>query len=137
MESNQENNPNKRQGKDKGNVEQLKEYLLGLKTFPPVNEHFVIARKFNVKSFKPYFRNDAIRRFLEGVFLEPKTVATVSKLTGIEHKYLCQLKSSLESGNKLKVVHLGICPITTSKGVQFVSSNLEFNYDDNQLGLFD
>lgn len=104
---------------------QLKKYLSGLKFHPPVKEHYLIAKSFGVGNYKPIFKADAVNRFLTIIGKEPTTAATVSKLTGITHKYLCQLKRSLEKEERLKVIGIGRCETTGSMNVQYLSSNFE------------
>ena len=129
-----------KQRKDNDKIKQLKAYLSSLELHPPVREHYTIARSFGVVVYKSIFREDAIRRFIKATFTEPTTAATVSKLTGITHKYLCQLKRKLEKAERLKVIGLGKCPTTFNSGVQFLSSNSgdwKDNYPkSNQLDLF-
>ena len=143
MESNktpQQSSLCKRQDKSSDKIEQLKTYLSGLKLHPPVREHNTIARSFGVLMYKSIFRADAINRFIKTTYTEPTTSATVSKLTGIKQKYLCQLKRQLEKAERLKVVGIGKCHTTLSQGVQFLSSNPN-NWDEeypksNQISLF-
>lgn len=130
------------QDKDTDKVEQLKTYLSSLKLHPPVREHHTIAQSFGVLMYKPIFRADAINRFIKVTYSEPTTSATVSKLTGIKQKYLCQLKRQLEKAERLKVVGIGRCPTTLNQGVQFLSSNpkvwgnVEVGQNLNQTKLF-
>lgn len=107
----------------KDNKEKLKSYLSGLKFHPDVKEHSTIAKSFGVSGYKIIFREDAVRRFLKAIHSEPTTAATVEKITGIRHKYLCDLKRQLEKRKLLKVVYLDKCPTTYSDGVQFLTSN--------------
>lgn len=129
-----------KRGKDTQKTEQLKDYLNGLKYHPPVSEHGTIARSFGVPNYRPIFRADAVRRFINATHSEPTTAATVSNLTGITHKYLCQLKKNLEEAERIKVVGFGQCETTRSHGVQYLSSNPDNWNDDypksNQISLF-
>lgn len=129
-----------KRGKDNQKKEQLKDYLKGLKSHPPVNEHNAIAKSFGILNYRTIFRDDAVRRFINTTHTEPTTAATVSKLTGITHKYLCQLKADLEKAERIKVVGIGKCPTTLNHGVQFLSSNPDnWNEDypkSNQINLF-
>ena len=128
--------------KNSDKIEQLKTYLSGLKLHPQISEHHLIAKSFGVFLYKPIFREDAINRFIKITFSEPTTSATVSKLTGIKQKYLCQLKRYLEKIERIKVVDIGRCPTTFSQGVQFLSSNpqiwkeKEVPLKSNQIKLF-
>lgn len=131
----------KRQSKDSYKVAQLKKYVASLKKHPPVREHYAIAKSFSVLNYRFIFRQDAIRRFINATHFEPTTAATIEKLTGIKHKYICQLKSQLEKSNLIKVVGTGNCGTTGSSNVQYLSSNpehweKEFSTNYNQLTLF-
>jgi hypothetical protein len=133
--------PSKEQDKDSHKTELLKNYLSSLKLHPPVREHYSIAKSFGVAFYKPIFRADAVRRFIKATYFEPTTAATVSKSTGITHKYLCLLKRQLEKSEHVKVVGFGKCPTTFNQGVQFLSSNKN-NWNNNypkskQINLFE
>lgn len=118
------------QGKDT-NKERLTAYLKTLSRFPGVLEHPIIARSFTVTNYRPIFRANAIRRILNKTFIEPLTAATISKQTGLNHKYICRLKRELEKRKQIRVIDFGQCPTTLSKGVQFISSN-QILFDDEQ-----
>ncbi|MBM1106040.1 hypothetical protein JQC67_07825 [Aurantibacter crassamenti] len=105
------------------NKERLIAYLKSLSRFPDVLEHNKIASSFEVSNYRPIFKNDAIRRVLSTTFIEPLTAATIDKTTGVNQKYVCRLKVELEDQKRIKVICLGLCPTTASKGVQFLSSN--------------
>lgn len=111
------------QGQFTKNEAKLWAYLLKLPRHPQVIDHKGIAASFNVSNYKPIFRADALRRFLFETSKEPTTAATVAKRTGLAHKYICQLKRTLEEQGRIKVICLGRCPTTGSNGVQFLLSN--------------
>lgn len=106
-------------------------YLLKLPKHPQIIEHKGIAASFNVSNFKPIFREDAYRRLLIETSKEPTTAATIAKRTGLTHKYICQLKRSLEKQKCIEVIGLGRCPTTGSNGVQFLSSNNKAHFDES------
>lgn len=111
------------QGKYTENEAKLWAYLLKLPKHPKVIEHKGIASSFGVTNYRPIFRADAFRRLLAETTKEPVTAATISKRTGLAHKYICQLKRDLEEQGKIEVIGLGRCPTTGSSGVQFLLSN--------------
>lgn len=121
-----------KQVKDSHKKAQLKKYLSGLPFHPPVIEHYSIAKSFGVLHFRQIFREDADRRFISSIFSEPRTAATVSKLTGITHKFLCQRKRSLEESGVIKVLYLDRCATTGSSNVQHLSSNPD-HWDDHEF----
>ncbi|MEO1012253.1 MAG: hypothetical protein AAFX53_13170 [Bacteroidota bacterium] len=100
-------------------------YLLQRPKHPQVLEHKAIAAHFEVYSYRNIFRLDALRRVLIETAKEPVTAATISKKTGLPHKYLCQLKRFLERKGLIRVVDFGRCPTTGSNRVQFLISNFQ------------
>lgn len=124
----------------KSEIENLKAYI---KTIPYVSplEQMKICADFNLTYKKNVFSTEYKNRFYLYLFSNTTTNATVSKETGIPHKYLCECKAYYEKQNLLKVVGLGKCPTTGTIGVQFLSTNpKEWDkkdlFKDNQLNLF-
>lgn len=113
------------QGQFTKNEAKLWAYLLKMPKHPKVIEHKGIAASFGVMNYRPIFRADALRRILNETSKEPVTAATISKHTGLTHKYVCQLKRALEEQGRIKVASLGKCPTTGSNGVQFLLSDLQ------------
>jgi len=109
------------QGQFTKNQAKLWVYLLKLPKHPKVNEHKGIASSLGVVNYRPIFRGDAERRLLETITQEPTTAATISQKTGIAHKYLCLLKSSLEEKGLIEVIGLVTCPTTNSRNVQLLA----------------
>ena len=118
-------NKHKRQPQDT-NKKRLTSYLQTLSKFPEVIEHKTIAQSFEVSNYKGIFKQEAIRRLIEKTAIEPKTASTLTKETGINQKYICRLKTQLVNEKQLFVAYLGQCPITLSRGVQFLSSDIRY-----------
>lgn len=137
----QDNSPNKRQGQDNEKIEQLKAYVQQSKYIDVLEQRGVCA-SFGLPYMVNVFRDEYRKRFYEYLKSNITTVATVSKVTGIPEKYLCQVKSYFESRKMLKVLFEDRCPTTGSKGVNFLSTN-PADWDDpsllpnsNQTSLF-
>ena len=118
-------NRHRRQPQDT-NKKQLERYSKTLSKFPNVIEHKKIANSFNVSNHRSIFKQDAIRRLIEKTAIEPKTASTIEIETGVNQKYICRLKKQLVNEKRLCVAYLGKCPTTTSKGVQFLSSDKSY-----------
>ena len=123
-------------------LEQLKNYIqsnpyIEILEQPKICASFGFSYKVNV--FREVYRNRVYDQLKE----HTTTMATVSKVTKIPHKYLCEVKAFYEKRQLLKVVYLDRCPTTNSKNVQFVSTNPNVWNDDtikpktNQMQLFD
>lgn len=106
---------------DKSKYTKLLAYLATLPLHPKVIEHRGIAASFGVVNYRPIFKADAERRLLMAIANEPNTAATISKLTGITHKYVCQLKRALEAQGRIEVIGLCQCPTTGSRNVQLLA----------------
>ncbi|TYB80335.1 hypothetical protein ES676_01320 [Bizionia saleffrena] len=139
--SKQDNSSNIRQEQDNEKIEQLKAFVAQSK-YIDVLEQPKICNSFSLPYLANVFRLEYRNRFYNYLKKHTTTVATVSKITGIPHKYLCEVKSYCEKRKLLKVVMVGKCPTTGSNNVQFVSTNsngwndLELLPQSNQLNLF-
>jgi hypothetical protein len=138
---NQNNDPNKRQRQDNEKIEQLKAYVRQSK-YIDVLEQPKICESFGLPYLVNVFRKEYKIRFYNYLKKHTTTIATVSKVTEIPHKYLCEVKAYYEKRKLLKVVMFGRCPTTGSNNVQFVStnSNVWNNHEllpqSNQLKMF-
>jgi len=125
----------------KGDLESLKKYISS-NPYIDMLEQPKICKKFNIPYSISIFRAIYRQRFYNFLLDNTTTVATVSKVTKIPHKYLCEVKAYFEKKGLLKVLYLDRCPTTTSKNVQFISTNKEVWSDEtlipkaNQLKLF-
>lgn len=54
---------------------------------------------------------------------QPKTMLMVSIETGIRQSNICRRVAELRKQNRIKIVRKGICPISKSTGVQFLTTN--------------
>lgn len=127
---------------DLNKFSKLKEYVQ--KTpYIDVLEQSTICKSFGLHYSPKVFRDEYRSRIYEFFKNETTTAATASKVTKIPHKYICEIKSYLESNGLLKVVTIDRCPTTGSPNVQFISTNKDvWNEFDllqktNQLNLFD
>lgn len=121
-------------------LEKLKAYIKKTPYVSPL-EQIRICSEFNLPYKKNAFRSVYRNRFYLYLFNNTTTNATVSKETGIPHKYLCECKAYYEKRSLLKVVGLGKCPTTGTTRVQYLSTNpKEWDNKDvlkeNQLNLF-
>ena len=124
------------------NIEQLKMYIKR-SPYIEVSEQRRICQSFGLHYMIELFRIEYRKRFYEYLKKNITSVATVSKETGIPHKYLCEVKAYYEKKKLLRVVMMGKCPTTGSSNVQYVSTNPKV-WDDpsqlpksDQLSLFD
>lgn len=133
-------NLRKKQNKDT-NKEQLKAFVSESK-YIDITEQAHICSSFDLPYIASIFQNEYRKRFYDYLKENTTTVATVSRATGIPHKYLCHCKAHFEKIGLLKVVGLARCKTTGSANVQFVTTNLfEWNADNSiqfsdQLKLF-
>lgn len=138
MVSSQQNNPFFRQNKGTDKIAQLKTFV-NQSEYIDVKEQPNICNSFGLSYLKGVFQNEYRKRFYEYLKKHTTTVATVSKVTNIPHKYLCECKAFYENKGLLKIITLGRCPTTGSNNVQFVSTKpdeFERITYSNQLKLF-
>jgi len=103
-------------------VQALTTYLEGAKTFDKI-EHPAICAMFNLPYLPDVFAKVYHRRMLDTIITHgPITAATISKFTGIQHKYICQIKRAQCNEKLIYVSHLGKCPTTGSLNVQFLAA---------------
>lgn len=118
--------------KAKDSLELLKAYVRESK-YIDVLEQPKICANFGLPYHVNVFRQEYRQRFYKYLRNHITTVATVSKITGIPHKYLCEVKAYYEKRNLLKVLYYDKCPTTGSSNVQFVSTNPEYWNDPNLI----
>lgn len=125
-------NPNGNgQGKYSEKLCQLKQFVRQSKYIEPL-EQIKVCQSFGLPYLKYVFRDEYRKRFYDFLFENVTTCADVSKQTLIPQKYLCECKAYYEDRKLLKIVGLGICPVTKSTNVQFLSTNPE-NWDNTDL----
>lgn len=128
-------------GKFSEKREQLKQYVRNSPYIDNI-EHPIICAHFGLPLIKSVFQEEYRNRFYNILKDRTTTAATVSKITNIPHKYICECKAYWEKRGLLKVIGLGVCETTGSKGVQYLSTNKE-EWDstkipgDNQINLFE
>jgi hypothetical protein len=135
MENRPPHNPTCRQSKGSESLTQLKAYVRQSK-YIDISEQPKICASFGLPYMVSVFRDEYRKRFFEYLQTHTTTVATVSEETLIPHKYLCQVKASLESKELLQVVSFRKCPTTGSSNVQFVTTNPKLFKSSDQLKLF-
>lgn len=129
------------QGEYTDKTEKLKTIVRNSK-YLPVDKQRELCASLGLPYLVGVFRKEYTKRFFAVAYREPVTRAEVSKETGIEEKYLCQIKRRLEKAEKLKVLFLDFCKASKSENIQRFSTNPEFwNNDDilpmsNQTRLF-
>ena len=131
----------KRQSKDSHKIEQLKAYVSQSK-YIPLNEQTKVCASFGLPYKKRIFEKEYSRRIFKEAFKQPVTRAEITKKTGIEEKYICQVKRRLEKAGKLKVLFLDFCTACLKNNIQRFSTNKDHWIDENilpksnQLNLF-
>lgn len=115
--------PSGRKGNDYyQKVKALTQYLESNKTFDKI-EHPAICSMFNLPYLPIVFAKVYYRRMLDTIKQHgPITAATISKMTGLQHKYVCQIKRAQCREKLIYVSHLGKCPTTGSLSVQFLAA---------------
>jgi len=87
-----------------------------------LNSPKVLLHKRQVKSTD--FQGQ-IKRVFKAFFKDPKSMLMVSVETGIMRSNITRYVSKWRKQNCIKIVRLGICPISKSVGVQFLTTNPE------------
>ena len=125
-------NPNGNgQGKYNEKVNRLIVYVRQSPYIEPLIQ-IEVCVKFGLPYLKYVFRNEYRKRFYDFLYNNVTTCADVEKHTNIPQKYLCECKAYYEDRKMLKVVGFGICPVTKSKNVQYLSTNPD-NWDNPDL----
>lgn len=138
---NQNNKARIRQCEDSEKIEQLKVFVKQSK-YINVLEQRKICASFGLPYLVSVFRKEYTRRFTDYLKKIPSTRAEVFKATGIDEKYLCQVKRRLEKQGLLVVICFDRCKATNSINVQRLSTNPEHlnnagNFPlTNQLKMF-
>ncbi len=100
-------------------VDALRKYIES-RTAIDVIEHSKICFSFGLPYLPKIFQEVYDKKVLQAIEHEPLTAATISKLTGLPHKYICQVKRRLVKSGHIRVSHLDRCPTTGNKNVQFL-----------------
>jgi len=66
-----------------------------------------------------------MQRVFAALYKQPKTMLMVEAETGIMRPNICRYVSKWKKRDCIKIVRLGICPISKSTGVQFLTTNPE------------
>ena len=82
------------------------------------------SSKLNLKEHNKdkYFQGQ-MKRVFSSFHSHPKTMLMVSIETGILRANLCRYVAFWRKQNRIAVVQKGICPISKSTGVQFLTTN--------------
>jgi hypothetical protein len=67
-----------------------------------------------------------MKRVFAALYRQPKTMLMVSVETGILRANICRYVAKWRKQNSIKIVRKGICPISKSNSVQFLTTNPEF-----------
>jgi hypothetical protein len=100
-------------------MSKISTYSLDFNSFNLAND----KKKFNRPYKKLLFRNKYRRRFYNYLYKNITTCQDVSEQASIPQEYLSEFQKYYEKRGLLKVVGLGICPITNYRNVQFLSTN--------------
>ncbi len=103
-------------------IQQLKNYVRK-SPYICTTEQAKVCKSFELPYLKDIFRQEYRMRFYTYLFKNTTTCSSVEKATSIPQKYLTHVKAYYEKKGLLKVVGVGICPITKRKNVQFLSTN--------------
>jgi hypothetical protein len=103
-------------------VKALQDFLYKNKAIEK-RHHRLICESFGLPYLPDVFTKVYHDKVLELVAMEPITAATISDITGLPHKYVCQIKRRLEAKGIIEVSHLGQCPTTLSLCVQFLAAH--------------
>ena len=66
-----------------------------------------------------------MQRVFAALYKQPKTMLMVSVETGIMRSNITRYIAKWRKQDCIKIVKLGICPLSKSKGVQFLTTNPE------------
>ena len=64
-----------------------------------------------------------MQRVFTALYKQPKTMLMVSVEKGILRANICRYVAKWKKRDCIKIVRLGICPISKSTGVQFLTTN--------------
>ena len=64
-----------------------------------------------------------MKRVFAALYRQPKTMLMVSIETGILRANICRYVAEWKKQDCIKIVRFGICPISKSTGVQFLTTN--------------
>jgi hypothetical protein len=67
-----------------------------------------------------------MKRVFSALYRQPKTMLMVEVETGIMRSNICRYVAKWRKKNCIKIVKLGICQISKSTGVQFLTTNPDF-----------
>jgi len=107
----------------KERLEQLKKFVRESK-YIDVLEQSTVCKSFGLPYRPSVFREEYTLRVKQFLKENTTTASTVTKMTGIPQKYICQVKRLLEEKGLLKVEKIDRCPTTGSPNVQFLTTNV-------------
>lgn len=82
--------------------------------------HNLHAKRFKDKDFQ-----SQMKVVFAALYKQPKTMLMVEVETGIMRSNICWFVREWRKRNCIKIVRLGVCPISKSTGVQFLTTNPE------------
>jgi len=74
-------------------------------------------------------------KVFSSLYRQPKTMLMVEVETGIMRSNICRYVDKWRKQNRIEIVRFGICPISKSAGVQFLTTNPELFPKSNQTKL--
>lgn len=77
-----------------------------------------------------------MKKVFEAFYSQPKTMLMVAVETGVMRSNICWYAREWRAHNSIKIMRLGICPISKRQGVQYLTTNPKLFPSSNQLKLF-
>jgi hypothetical protein len=123
------------------NLNLLKDFIKKARYLEPI-EQIEVCKYFRFGYKKHLFAKEYRQRFYDFLFENITTCADVEYHIGVPQKYLTTCKIYYEEKYLLRVLGFGVCPVTKSRGVQYLSTNPDnwdldvYPFENNQLKLF-
>ena len=89
------------------------------------NNHRTALKSFGKGQGKDKHFQAQIQRVFTALYKQPKTMLMVEVETGIMRSNITRYVAKWKKQDCIKIVRLGICPISKSTGVQFLTTNPE------------
>lgn len=89
-----------------------------------MNEHNITPSFLNGTNEDKHFEGQ-MKRVFAAFHKQPKTMLMVEVETGIMRPNICRYVSKWKKQSRIKIVGLGICPISKNGGVQRLTTNPE------------
>ena len=89
------------------------------------NNHRTARKSFGKGQGKDKHFRGQMQRVFAALYRQPKTMLMVEVETGIMRSNITRYVAEWKKQDCIKIVRLGICPISKSTGVQFLTTNPE------------